>query len=99
MLTTLKFFIIGLFLALLFVNLYFRMKVVKLYRVLVQNRVEFDSSHIFNKQKLGAEILPRYPKQSAEIQAFVGHIRKSILIAASCVLLITLMGYILHLLQ
>jgi hypothetical protein len=89
------FLIIGIFIALLFLNIYFRVKVLKMYKVLVQNRVEFDSSHIFNAKKLNAEILPKYPDFSKEILSFIGHIRKSVSIAIVLVLLITLMGFIL----
>jgi ABC-type glycerol-3-phosphate transport system permease component len=87
--------IIGIFLSLLFLNLYFRIKVFKVYKVLVQNRIEFNSSHIFNKDKMEKEVLSRYPKFTSEILSFTGHIKKSILIAVILVLLITIMGIIL----
>ncbi|MEZ4982255.1 MAG: hypothetical protein R2769_11850 [Saprospiraceae bacterium] len=45
--------VIGLFVAMLFVNVYFRVKVLKTYKVLVKNRVEFGAAHIFNKKKDG----------------------------------------------
>lgn len=89
------FFIIGVFLALLFLNIYFRVKVFKLYKVLIQNRIEFGSSHILNSTKLKDEILPKYPNHQFQILQFVGHIRKSIGIAIFLVLLITIMGFIL----
>ena len=94
------FLIIGIFIALLFLNIYFRVKVLKMYKVLVQNKVEFDSSHIFNAKKLNAEILPKYPDfsvscQRKEILSFIGHIRKSVSIAVVLVVLITIMGFIL----
>jgi hypothetical protein len=87
--------IIGVFLSLLFLNLYFRIKVFKVYKVLVQNRIEFNSSHIFNKDKMEKEVLSRYPTFKSEILSFTGHIKKSILIAIILVLLITIMGIIL----
>ncbi|MBL7776251.1 MAG: hypothetical protein JNK89_09625, partial [Saprospiraceae bacterium] len=62
--------IIGLFVAMLFVNLYFRAKVLKVYGVLVRNKVQFGAAHIFNRQKLEDEILPRYPQFTAEIESF-----------------------------
>lgn len=87
--------IIGVFLSLLFLNLYFRIKVFKVYKVLVQNRIEFNSSHIFNKVKMENEVLSKYPSFTNEILSFSGHIKKSILIAVILVLLITIMGIIL----
>lgn len=89
------FLVVGIFLALLFLNIYFRVKVLKIYKVLVQNRVEFDSSHIFSNQKMQQEILPKYPQVRTEILAFVSHIKKSIMIAIFLVILITVMGLIL----
>lgn len=86
--------VIGLFVAMLFVNLYFRAKVMKLYGVLVRNKVEFGAAHIFNRQKLEAEILPRYPKFRNEIEGFIRHMRYSIRMASVLLLLITLMGAI-----
>ncbi len=87
--------IIGIFIALFFLNVYFRVKVLKVYKILVQNRIQFDSSHILNKSKLEAEILPKYPAFRNEILTFTGHIRKSLSIAVVLVLLITIAGFIL----
>lgn len=89
------FLIIGIFLALLFLNIYFRVKVLKVYKTLVQNQVEFNSSHVFNNQKMEVEILSKYPKFKNEILSFVGHIKKSLAIGIFLVVLITVMGVIL----
>ena len=95
MINILYLFIIGFFLALLFLNIYFRVKVFKVYKVLVDNRIEFGSAHVFNKVKMEDEVLSKHPKFSNEILSFVGHIRKSITIAIILVVLITVMGAIL----
>ena len=87
--------IIGLFVAMLFLNLYFRVKVLKVYRRLVQNEVEFGARHIFNKTKMEEEIFPRYPQHQEDIQTFVSHIRYSISMATVLALLITLFGAVL----
>lgn len=87
--------VIGLFVAMLFVNLYFRAKVLKVYGILVRNRVQFGAAHIFNRQKLEEEILPRYPKFRNEIESFVRHMRYSIRMATVLVALITAFGAIL----
>ncbi len=87
--------IIGLFIAMLFLNLYFRMKVLRVYKVLVQNKVEFGASHIFDKEKMEAEIMPRYPKHRKDIETFVNHIQYSIKMASVLVALITLFGAVL----
>ncbi len=85
----------GLFAAMLFVNLYFRMKVMKSYGVLVRNKVQFDASHVFNREKLEKEILPKYPAQRDDIENFVKHIHFSIKMATVLTTLITAFGAIL----
>ncbi|MBL7808049.1 MAG: hypothetical protein JNN28_09555 [Saprospiraceae bacterium] len=87
--------VIGLFLAMLFVNVYFRAKVLKVYGILVRNKVEFGASHIFNKEKLETEILPKYPQFRTEIETFVRHMRYSIKMASVLLALITAFGAIL----
>ncbi len=87
--------VIGLFIAMLFVNVYFRVKVLRSYRTLVQNRVEFGAAHLFNREKMEAEIMPRYPHMREEIETFVSHIRYSMRMATVLIALITLFGAIL----
>jgi hypothetical protein len=89
------FLIIGVFIALLFLNIYFRVKVLKLYKILVQNKIEFDSTHIFNHQKMEREVIRKYPTFSNEISSFCSHIKHSLMIAVVLVGLITIMGVIL----
>ncbi len=91
----LLFFCFGLFAALLFVNLYFRMKVLKAYRKLVSRNVEFEARHVFQKQKLESDILPRYPESRNEILDFVNNLRFSIRMATVLVTVITAIGAIL----
>lgn len=95
MYTLLLSIVIGLFVAMLFVNLYFRAKVLKVYGILVRNKVEFGAAHIFNRQKLEEEILPKYPQFRSEIESFVRHMKYSIKMASVLIGLITLFGAIL----
>jgi hypothetical protein len=85
----------GLFAAMLFLNVYIRVKAFKYYRKLVENRVDFKPKHIFNKALMEAEIYPKYPQHRVDIEAFTGHIRKSINMATVLMALITLFGAIL----
>ena len=87
--------VIGLFIAMLFVNLYFRVRVLKTYRKLVNARVEFGAAHIFNRQKMEEEIYPRYPHMKQEIETFVSHIQYSMRMASVLIILIMLFGAIL----
>lgn len=87
--------VVGLFIAMLFVNVYFRVRVFKVYKVLVENRVEFGAAHIFNEEKMKSEIYPKYPAHRAHIETFVRHMRYSIKMATVLIALITLFGAIL----
>lgn len=87
--------VVGLFVAMLFVNVYFRVKVFKVYKTLVQNRVEFSAKHIFNSKLMEKEILPKYPKQAADIKLFSSHIKYSINMASVLIVLIILIGLVL----
>lgn len=87
--------IIGLFVAMLFVNLYFRAKVLKVYGILVRNRVQFGAAHVFNRQKLEEEVLSRYPQFRPEIESFIRYIRFSIQMASVLIALITAFGAVL----
>ena len=79
----------------LFLNVYFRVKVFKSYRKLVQNRVEFGASHFFNEKKMQREIYPKYPNMIEDIETFVNHIHYSIKMATVLAVLITAFGAIL----
>ena len=87
--------VIGLFVAMLFLNLYFRAKVLKVYGVLVRNRIQFGASHVFNRKKLEDEILPKYPQFKSEIETFIRHIHYSIRMASVLIALITAFGAVL----
>lgn len=87
--------VVGLFIAMLFVNVYFRVRVFKVYKTLVQNRVEFGASHIFNRTKMEKEVFPKHPSQIENIEIFVRHMRYSIKMATVLIILITIFGAIL----
>jgi hypothetical protein len=84
-----------LFAGMLFINIYFRVKVFAAYKKLVQNKVEFGAAHIFSKEKMEKEILPRHPEMRAEIESFVHYLRFSIRMATFLIVLITLFGAVL----
>ena len=86
--------VIGLFAAMLFVNIYFRVKVFKTYKKLVRNKVEFGASHFFNREKREKEVHPRYPAMVDDIEVFVSHIQYSVRMATVLIALITLFGAI-----
>jgi hypothetical protein len=88
--------IIGFFAALLFLNIYFRVKVLKHYKYLIQNKVEFPAKYILDKDKMETEVLPKYPDHAFHINAFSSNIRKSVILAAGLLLLIGLLGAVIN---
>ena len=87
--------IIGLFAAMLFLNIFFRVKVLKYYKYLVQNNVEFGLTHFLHEEKMNNEILIKYPEHRTEILAFVTLIRRSVTMASILIALILAFGYLL----
>ncbi len=88
------FIVWGIFAAVLFLNVYFRVKVFKVYKTLVQNRVQFDALDTFNKEKMN-EVKKRYPQNATDIDTFVSHIQYSTKLASLLVALISIFGGIL----
>lgn len=84
------------FVAMLILNIYFRVKVLKHYKALVQNRVEFEVKDILDIRKLKEEVVPRYPHMENDIVSFAQNIRNSILLAVGMIILIALCWSILY---
>ncbi|MEE9437605.1 MAG: hypothetical protein V3V14_01315 [Saprospiraceae bacterium] len=93
---TLVYSLIGLFVVLLFFQLYFRLKVIKVYRRLVQNEVEFSTTHIFNKKKMEEEVISKYPLHKDDILTFVSQMKFSLQIAAIMIFIIFVVGLIMR---
>ena len=62
--------VVTLFVAMLFLNVYFRVKVFKSYKVLVQNDIKFNSAHFFNKEKMEKEVIAQHPEHRESIELF-----------------------------
>lgn len=92
---TLFILVIAVFIGMLFLNVYFRVKVFKVYKRLVDNRVEFGASHLFNDEKMKTEVLSVYPQHEADIRTFVSYMRYSIKMATVLIFLITMLGALL----
>ena len=67
----------------------------KSYNKLNRAGIAFDAKHVFNRQLLEAEILPKYPEHRAEILAFCTHLSLTIRMVTVLVALITLFGGVL----
>ena len=83
------------FCGMLFINIFFRVKVLKNYKYLVKNKVNFTVTELFNTKKLKTEIIPKHPKHEAQILSFAKNIRNSVFLAMGLIALITIFGAIL----
>jgi len=94
--TTMMYLVIALFIGLFIIQFWFRVRVVKVYRKLVQNKVEFTTKHIFNKKLMEDEILPKYPEHKDTIMKFVKEMQLSMTIASIFIVLIFIAAFILR---
>ena len=92
---TLVILLASLFLAMLVLNVYFRVRVFKAYKTLVQNRVDFSPRQIMSKRRVEEEVVPEYPQHAEAIRAFSSNLRRSIRMGTVLLLLITLFGGVL----
>jgi hypothetical protein len=87
--------VIALFVTMLFINVYFRVKVIKHFRNITRAGVEFGAKHVFNQTKLESEVIPHYPESADDILAFAKHLRMAMKLATILFVLICLIGWIL----
>lgn len=87
--------IIGLFVVLLFINIYFRLKVIKAYKKLKDLNIYFDATAVFDPARLEAQVISRHPQQAQTIRDFAVYLRRSIAMAIAFIVLITLFGALL----
>ena len=85
----------SLFAGMLFLNVYFRAKVLKVYGRLVRNEIQFEAAHFFDKEKMEKEIISKHPEHREDIEIFVRHMRYSMSMATVLIALITAFGGIL----
>lgn len=86
---------VALFISILFVNVYFRIRVIKHFRNITKAGVEFGAMHVFNRSKLESEVIPRYPDSAEDILAFANQLRMAMRFATILFVLICLIGWIL----
>lgn len=92
---TLMFLLLGLFAAMVLLNFYFRVRVLKAYQRLRARQVSFGTVHFFDRKRLEQEILPKHPESREDILNFVRFIRISVQMATVLIVLITLFGAVL----
>lgn len=83
----------SLFIALLVVNLFFRIKLLKLYKKLISGEVDFPPSYILDRKRLKNEIVPKYPKYEKEILSFARYLRTSFSVGMIVFALSLVIGY------
>jgi len=83
------------FIALFATVVYFRIKVLRSYSKLLDNKIEFEIKHVFNKNLLEKEIIPKYSNHQKLIREFTFGIRLSTQMVTVFMIIITLCAGIL----
>ena len=94
-----KVIIIGLFLTILIMNFYFRVKVLKVYKRLANSRVEFTPAQLLNRQKLVREVLPNFPEYKEDILLFANLVKRSLGMMLGMILIIIVVAFTINSLQ
>ena len=87
--------IITLFVMMLFVNIYFRVKVLKTLKILRSYNIHFDRQLVSDETRLKTLIMNSPAESRQAIADFVGYIKKSMTMAILLIVLITLFGAVL----
>jgi len=96
---TFKVLIISMFVGLFVINFYFRAKVMKAYKYLIQNDIKFSAMDALSRSKMENNILPRYPRHRVEIYNFVALMKKSLLLSSGVIVLIIIIALVSHLIN
>jgi len=75
-------------------NIYFRVKVFKHYRVLMRNRVEFAAADIFSDARVESIVL-RHPDLREHIVGYCRNMRFTMRMATVFVILVIILGFVL----
>ncbi len=85
--------VISIFVVLLVINLFFRIKILRIYHRLVAGEVDFPPSYILNKEKLQNEIVPKYPLYEKEIMGLHKVLKTSLGVAFVVFIISLFIGY------
>ena len=75
-------------------NVYFRLRIFKHYRVLIQHRIEFGTAEIFSDEKMRG-VIARHPMQRDAITKFCMNMRLTMWMATVFVILVIILGFVL----
>jgi len=75
-------------------NVYFRLRIFRHYRVLTQHRVEFGTADIFSDARMRA-VMQKYPQVEESIEKFCLNMRFTMWMATVFVILVIIFGFVL----
>jgi hypothetical protein len=75
-------------------NVYFRVKVFRHYRVLMNNKIEFNAGDIFSDERMQA-VIARHPQMRESITMFCRNMRRTMWMATVFVILVIILGFVL----
>lgn len=88
----LKVAIVVLFVILLGLNIYFKANILKAYKMLLNNNVDFSIGQLLNKNKLHQQVLPKYPAYKAQITTLASKLKFAVVFAITIILVLILLG-------
>jgi hypothetical protein len=75
-------------------NMYFRIKVFRHYRILMTNKIEFGTAEIFSDVRMQA-VIDKHPQQKDAIRRFCMNMRFTMWMATVFVILVIILGFVL----
>lgn len=84
-------FVIIAFVLIILINLYFRIKVIKHYKYLINNRIEFNLGDIFNSKNLEKVIQDQNADHRYHISSFAKYLKIGVYLTCAVVVLIAIL--------
>ncbi|HLF62416.1 MAG TPA: hypothetical protein VI603_01625 [Saprospiraceae bacterium] len=75
-------------------NVYFRVKIFRHYRILIDNRIDFGTAEIFSEIRMQS-MIDRYPHMRVSITTFCRNMRLTMWMATVFVVLVIIFGFVL----
>lgn len=87
----------GLVGAMIFINIYFRLKVIRIYKILMQKGISVSAGQLVSKEKMEKELTVKFPEQKELLLDLRKQIIRSLALAATLWLIVLVIGLVVYL--
>lgn len=87
----------GLVGAMIFVNIYFRLKVIRIYKALIQSGISVSPGQLLSRTKMENELISKYPRHRELLLDLRKQIIRSLALAATLWLVVLAIGLLVYL--